>query len=67
MNLVGQTIGQYQLTEIIHQGDNTVYKGFQASMNRYVAVKVLAPAQSNNPAFVQQFQQDMQLIVNLYI
>ena len=26
-NLVGKTLGQYQLVEIIHQGENTVYKG----------------------------------------
>jgi hypothetical protein len=38
MDMLGQTIGQYQLIEVIHQGDNAVYKGFQPAMNRYVAV-----------------------------
>jgi serine/threonine protein kinase len=65
MNLLGQTIGQYQLIEVIHQGENTVYKGFQPSLNRYVAVKILSPAQAGNQAFVQQFQQDMQVIAGL--
>jgi hypothetical protein len=64
-SLVGQTLGQYQLLEIIHAGANTVYKGFQPGMNRYVAVKVLDAAHSGNPAFVQQFQQDMQFITGL--
>jgi len=64
-NLVGQTLGQYQILEIIHAGANTVYKGFQPSMNRYVAVKVLDSSQVGNPAFVQQFQQDMQFIAGL--
>jgi serine/threonine-protein kinase len=64
-NLVGQTLGQYQLIETIHDGANTVYKGFQPGMNRYVAVKVLDSTQAGNPAFVQQFQQDMQFIASL--
>jgi len=64
-NLVGQTIGQYQILEIIHEGENTVYKGFQPSTNRYVAVKILNPAQSADPAFAQQFQRDMQTITRL--
>ena len=64
-NLVGQTIGQYQIVELIHRGENTVYKGFQAKMNRYVAVKVLNPSLAANPAFVQTFQQNMQRITAL--
>jgi serine/threonine-protein kinase len=64
-NLVGQTIGQYQIVELIHQGENTIYKGFQAKMNRYVAVKVLNPSLAANPAFVQTFQQNMQRITGL--
>ena len=65
MDLVGQTIGQYQLVEVIHQDQNTVYRGFQASANRYVAVKVLAPNRSSDPTFVAQFQQDMQTLSSL--
>jgi serine/threonine protein kinase len=64
-NLVGQTVGPYQILEIIHAGDNTVYKGFQPSTSSYVAVKVLNPAQSADPVFAQQFQQDMQAITRL--
>jgi serine/threonine protein kinase len=64
-DLTGQTIDQYQLIELIHRGENTVYKGFQASMNRYVAVKVLNPALAANPAFVQAFPQNMQRITAL--
>ena len=65
MDLLGQTIGQYQLIELIHQGENTVYKGFDPRLNRYVAVKVLSPARAGNPAFVEQFLQDMQFISGL--
>jgi serine/threonine protein kinase len=65
MDLLGKTLGQYQLIEVIHQGENTVYKGFQPELNRYVAVKILAPAQARDPAFVQQFRKDMELIRSL--
>jgi serine/threonine-protein kinase len=65
MDLLGQNIGQYQLVELIHQGENMIYKGFDSRMNRNVAVKVLPPARATNQAFVQQFQQDMQRISGL--
>jgi serine/threonine protein kinase len=64
-DLIGQTIGQYEIVELIHQGENIVYKGFQASTNRSVAVKILNPSLAANPAFVQQFQQDLQRVTNL--
>ena len=64
-NLSGQTLGQYQLLEKIHEGDNDVYKGFQPGMKRYVAVKVLDPALAGNPNFDHQFQQDMQFFSSL--
>jgi len=65
MDLIGKTIGEYQLIEVIHQGQNTIYKGFQPSMNRYVAVKVLRSSLADDPAFVQRFQQDMQVVAGL--
>jgi serine/threonine protein kinase len=65
MDLLGKTLGQYQLIEIIHQGENVVYKGFQPELNRYVAVKILPPARARDPAFVQQFRKDMELIRSL--
>ena len=43
MNLVGKTLGKYEIIEEIGRGGMaTVYRGYQASLNRYVAVKVLA-------------------------
>jgi len=41
-DLVGKTLGEYELTEMIGEGGMaTVYKGFQQSLKRWVAVKVL--------------------------
>jgi len=65
MDLTGKTIGEYQLIELIHRGQNTIYKGFQPSMNRYVAVKILRSSLADDPAFVQRFQQDMELVAGL--
>lgn len=40
--LAGQTLGQYRLIKKIGRGGiATVYKGYQPSLDRYVAVKVL--------------------------
>jgi serine/threonine protein kinase len=64
-DLTGKTIGQYQLIEVIHRGQNTIYKGFQPSMNRYVAVKVLNPSLAADPAFVEEFRQEMGRIAAL--
>ena len=64
-DLLGKTIGEYQLIELIHQGQNTIYKGFQPSTNRYVAVKVLRQSLAADPTFVQQFHQDMERIAGL--
>jgi serine/threonine protein kinase len=59
----GRTIGGYQLIEIIDRGGRSfVFKGFQPKMNRYVAVKVLSPAASDDMAIVEQFKQQGELL-----
>lgn len=60
MDLLGKTLGQYQLVEVVHAGENVVYKGFQSAFNRYVAVNVLSSIHAADPTFIQQFKQDMQ-------
>ncbi len=64
-DLLGKTLGEYQLIELIYQGQNTIYKGFQPSTNRYVAVKILRQSLATDPAFVQQFHQDIERIAGL--
>lgn len=61
-DLTGQTLGEYQLVELVDQaGTALVYKGFQPNMNRYVAVKILSSSLAQNPAAVQQFKQEAEL------
>ena len=64
--LVGKTLGEYQLTEIIDRsGETFVFKGFQPSKKRYVAVKVLKPEVAQNAATAQRFLQQAQLAAQM--
>jgi hypothetical protein len=57
-------LGQYHLLEVIrHGGMATVYKAYQASLDRYVAVKVLA--NSPDPQFATRFKREARAIAQL--
>jgi serine/threonine-protein kinase len=65
-DLIGRTIGQYQLVELTNETvSSQIYKGFQPSMNRYVAVQVLKPALMENPTAVQSFKQGSALLAQV--
>ena len=62
----GKTIGEYQIIELIDQtGQALVYKGFQPSMNRYVALKILKPAAARDQTTVQVFNQFAEMAARL--
>lgn len=62
----GQMLGPYGIVEPIGQGGMaTVYKAYQASMDRYVAIKVLPSKLAENPEFSGRFQQEARIIANL--
>lgn len=64
--ILGKTIGQYQILEFVARGDTSfVYKGFQPTMNRYVAVKVLPPSQARNSELVDQFLVQAEVAIQL--
>jgi serine/threonine protein kinase len=44
----------------------TVYKSFQPSLNRYVALKVLPPFRAKQPGFSERFRQEAEAIANLH-
>src|SRR5215211_4810007 len=57
-------LGQYYLTEVIGRGStSTVYKAFQSSLNRYVAVKVLA--NNVDPQFAVRFKREAYAVAQL--
>jgi len=56
--MIGKTIGEYQITESISETETAVlYKGYQPSKKRYVAVKVLKPSSVRDPSVIQGFLQ----------
>ena len=65
-DLVGKTVGQYQIkAEVGRGGMATVYRGYQASLNRAVAVKVLAVELARDPDFRQRFQREAHAVAQL--
>ena len=60
---IGKTISQYQIVELIEEsGAYWIYKGFQPSMNRYVAFKVL---KSQDPVEVGAFNQQNTILAQV--
>ena len=65
-NLVGVTLGQYEIVELIGEGGMaTVYKAWQPSLRRYVALKVLASHLADDAEFVKRFRQEAVSAANL--
>ncbi|MBN1993528.1 MAG: protein kinase [Anaerolineae bacterium] len=65
-DLIGKTIGQYEIVEKIGVGGMaTVYKAYQRSINRYVAVKILPTQFAHDPNFVKRFAQEAKAIAAL--
>ena len=55
-NLIGKTLGQYQIIEEIGRGGMAiVYKAYQPSLTRHVAIKVLPQHFSFDHEFVERF------------
>jgi hypothetical protein len=65
--LIGQTLGQYRIVEQIGKGGMaTVFKAYQPGLDRYVAVKVLAPIHAEQAGFNARFSREARAIANLH-
>ncbi|MCP4538378.1 MAG: protein kinase [Chloroflexi bacterium] len=65
-DLTGQTLGQYEIGELIGKGSmSVVYRARQSRLKRDVAVKVMAPTLAADPTFRQRFEHEAQAIANL--
>lgn len=62
----GQTLGPYELVEELGRGGMaTVFRARQPSLNRFVALKVLAPELARDPNFVSRFQREATIAARL--
>lgn len=63
---VGTTIGPYRIMEQLGQGGMaTVYKAYHASLDRYVAIKVLHPAFKEDQNFLSRFEREARVVAKL--
>lgn len=64
--LIGKAIGQYQIVEQIGSGGMaTIFKAFQPSIDRYVAVKILPSQLAEDENFVKRFAHEAKAIAAL--
>ncbi len=63
---IGENIGPYRILEQLGQGGMaTVYKAYHASLDRYVALKVLHPAFKEDSNFLGRFEREAKLVARL--
>jgi serine/threonine protein kinase len=63
---VGENVGAYRIIEQLGQGGMaTVFKAYHASLDRYVALKVLHPAFGEDPAFEARFRREARVVAKL--
>ena len=65
-DLTGKLLGPYQVVDPLGEGGMAaVYKAYQPSVDRYVALKILPRHFSDGPEFIQRFKQEARVIANL--
>ncbi|MBN2005212.1 MAG: serine/threonine protein kinase [Anaerolineae bacterium] len=65
-NLVGETLGNYQLTERLGRGGmGDVYKAYDSNLARDVVVKIMLPHLANDKGFNDRFRREAQAIASL--
>ena len=62
----GRELGKYELKERIGRGGMAeVYRAYHASLDRYVAIKILHPFLGDDPAFKERFEQEARNVAQL--
>ncbi len=60
------SIRGYELRDVVGRGDfGVVYRAYQPSISREVAIKVIQPAYANDRTFVARFEREAQIAANL--
>ncbi len=62
----GDTVGPYEIVERQGQGGMaTVYRAYHAALDRFVALKFLNPAYSDDDSFLARFQREARVVARL--
>ncbi|MBE2198745.1 MAG: protein kinase [Anaerolinea sp.] len=62
----GQTIKGYKILERIGSGGfGAVFRAYQTTLGREVAIKVILPGLANQPEFIRRFENEAQLVARL--
>jgi len=65
-NLTGITLGNYRVLAVVGRGGMaTVYQGYQSSLDRYVAIKVLSSSLQSDPDFNERFKREAETVGKL--
>jgi serine/threonine protein kinase len=65
-SLVGKSLGQFRVVERIGSGGMAaVFKAYQPTLDRYVAIKVLPAYHARDPIFVKRFEQEARAVAKL--
>lgn len=66
-DLVGRDLGKYRLVKRLGQGGMAdVYKSYQASLARYVAIKVIHSHLAEDEEFIERFESEAMAVASLH-
>jgi serine/threonine protein kinase len=64
--LSGQFLGQYELRELLGIGGmGAVYRGYQAALQREVAIKIILPSLTSESDYLERFRREAQMAARL--
>lgn len=64
--MIDRMLGKYQIIEALGEGGMaTVYKGFDPSLERYVAIKIIRTVNQADPDFAIRFQREAKALAKL--
>lgn len=65
-DLAGRTLGKYELRERLGRGGMAeVYRGYHATLDRFVAIKILHPFLGEDPEFKDRFEREARNVAKL--
>lgn len=66
LNLAGQTLGQYELREVLGAGGMGIaYRGYQRNLEREVAIKILFPGLAAEAGYTERFYREAKTAASL--